>query len=166
MNWYLLFYWLTVADGIKSFFDVASNIFTGFAIVSFAVFIISWWAYVDLKSNKDEENDTVKSAKTWLKNSRASFIVFLIFAMLTWTGYVAIPSKKDALIIIAGGAVGNFITSDSSARVLPAEVMNLLREKVKTEIHELKLEQIISKTPEEMTKEELLEYIKTQEVKQ
>lgn len=33
MNYYSVFYWLTVADGVKSVFDTFSNIFTFLSVI-------------------------------------------------------------------------------------------------------------------------------------
>jgi hypothetical protein len=76
-------------------------------------------------------------------------------------GYIFIPTKKDALIIVAGGAVGEFITSDSSSKQIPYELTSLLREKIKSEISEIRLTGDLSvDTLKEKTKEELIEMIK------
>lgn len=166
MNWYKIFYWVTVADNIKSFFDVASNIFTWFAVIGFIIFAIVA-VCTSIEVSKDPESDDSKSLKIAKKATSIFFYTSMVLSLITWFGYMACPSKKDALIIIAGGTVGNFITSDSSAKAIPAEAMLLLRSKIKSEINELNLEGAIvdgtQKTVDTLstkTKEELLEIIK------
>lgn len=141
--WYKIFYWLTVADGVKSFFDTASNIFTTFAVLSFIAWVICSIGYANMvqenRSKTEEEDKTDPGIRGWVKLRiifRNFMYPMIVLACLTWLGYVLMPTKRDALVIIAGGAVGNFITSDSSAKVLPAEVMTLLRDKVRAEIKE------------------------------
>ena len=87
------------------------------------------------------------------------FYISITLCLLTWFGYVALPDKKDSMLIIAGGAVGNFITSDSSAKQLPSEVLLLLRSKIKSEILELKTESV-KDTLAGMSKEELIKTIR------
>jgi hypothetical protein len=43
-----------------------------------------------------------------------------------WALYVFTPSKKDALLIVAGGQTLNFLTTDTSARRIPTELSNFL----------------------------------------
>lgn len=161
-NWYKIFYWVTVADGVKRFFDVFSDIFTWFAIISFVIYIIMVGirseAFID---NKLSEKDRA-SMNFWIKRFGKTFWISMILCMIMWMGYMVTPTKKDALIIISGGAVGNFIVGDSSAKQIPAEMTNLLREKLRSEIKELK-EGAVSKvvdTFQQKTKEELIELLK------
>lgn len=156
MNWYSIFYWLTVADGIKDFFDTVSNWTLFFTIVFFVLYWVAFGIYHDSRMKDDEEND--KQAKYWFKIIRSTFFFFFTIMLVTWTAYVLIPSKKDALIIIAGGAVGNFITTDTSARQVPAEVMNLLRAKIKEEIASTSINGV-KDTLESLTKEQLIEQL-------
>lgn len=154
MSWYSIFYWITVADGVKEFFDTFSNIFTFLSIATCVIVIISFFV-----SRDDSDEETQKSGEAWLKWSRKLFIWFTTFMLITWAGYVFCPNKRDALIIVAGGAVGEFITSDSAARTIPSEVMVLLRDKIRSEIKEVKIIDGIRDTLEGKTKEELIKII-------
>lgn len=157
MSWYSIFYWITVADGVKDFFDTFSNIFTFLTIMSFIALAI---AVIYRNSETREGDDKRVSANFWLKNFRKLFIWCFTFAVLTWAGYVFCPNKRDALIIVAGGAVGEFIASDSSAKQIPSEVMTLLRDKIRSEIKEVKLTDQIRDTLQDKTREELIELLK------
>lgn len=164
MNWYQIFYWVSVADNVKSFFDIFSNIFTTLAIISFVAF---WLVFI---SSRDpdyarESSDPKEKAydRYWQNAIRKAFFWFLSLSLITWAGYVFIPSKKDALIIIAGGTVGKFITSDSSAKALPSEVARYLKEKITSEINELHAETASQKL-EDLTKEQLIEMLKKKQV--
>lgn len=132
MNWYSIFYALTVSDGVKSFFDVSSNIFTWFAVLSFLTYIgVSIAKSVMVSENrlKTEEEEKVDpdtrslvKARVYVRNF---FYVMLGLCMITWSGWVLTPTKKDCVMIIAGGGIATFLTSDTSARKIPGELMKL-----------------------------------------
>jgi magnesium-transporting ATPase (P-type) len=156
MNWYQIFYWISVADNVKRFFDFTSNAFTILCIVSFVVYVLTHMSMSERPTDKEKQ-----SVQYWGTNFRKLFIWFTIFSFISWMGYIFIPTKKDALIIVAGGAVGEFITSDSSSKQIPYELTSLLREKIKSEISEIRLTGDLSvDTLKEKTKEELIEMIK------
>ena len=179
MNWYSVFYWLTVADGVKRFFDVASSWFMFFTIVFFIILIITVIGKaITISQNKVEnKEDEGKDAdvRAWnLVRSYSSklFFAFLVLMTVTWLGYVATPSKKDCLMIIAGGAVGNFVTSDSSAKQIPHDIATFLHMSLQKEVASLDVEtrkELGMATPKEkfldkvknMTKEQLVEYLKS-----
>lgn len=160
-NWYSIFYWISVADGVKSFFDVSSNMFSWFAslaIITWIMVSVAHATYTGATNQSDMQTTKgLLTAKDWLKTFS---YMMLIPAIFTWMGYVFCPSKKDALIIIAGGAVGNFITKDSSASQIPAEAMTLLRDKIRSEIREVNITEGITDTLENKSKEELIKLIK------
>jgi hypothetical protein len=156
MNWYSIFYWVTVADGVKVFFNVFSVIFTcGFVLCTIGYFTAT--SYVSENSQFANAAGWTFWKQAWKKMWMVSVISMPIF----WAGYVFCPTKKDAVVIIAGGAIGNFITSDSSAKQLPAELTMLVREKMRSEIKDLKTDSILSTdTLAGKTKEELIEILK------
>jgi hypothetical protein len=161
INWYSIFYWLSVADGVKDFFDAFSNIFTFLAILSTILLIIMLAVRGDksLARNEEEKN----SMRYWLTFSRRSFFWSVFLSMITWCGYMMVPSKKDCYIIVAGGAVGNFIQSDSAAKNIPSEALQLLRDKIRQESQELSIKKIteaVSDTLKDKSKEELIEMLK------
>lgn len=147
MNWYQIFYGITVADSIKNFFDATSDIFTFFAVVSFILLIISRIGRViqisESGSANDETDKVNPEIRAWEYAKTFSgklFYPMLILALVTWIGYVVTPTKKDCLFIVAGGAVGNFMQSDSSAASLPSDITNFLHLSLKKEIEELDVE--------------------------
>ena len=162
-NWYMIFYWLSVADGVKNFFDVFSNIFTVLAVITVIFMIVMLVINGDSSQSRYEDNQ--KSIKYWLTFSRRSFLWCLVFSMITWAGFVMVPSKKDCYVIVAGGAVGNFIQSDSAAKKIPTEALQLLRDKMRQESKDLSLKSItdaVSDTLKDKSKEELIEIVKNQ----
>lgn len=160
MNWYKIFYWVTVADGVKGFFDTISNVFLFFSVVSFIAYWIVFFSYRNGRDGSEPTEPKLrKEYRFWVTIVRRTFIWCFTLMTITWAAYVFCPSKKDAVIIIAGGAVGNFITSDSSAKQIPAELTLLIREKMRNEINELKAD-VVGDTLASKTKEELIEILK------
>jgi hypothetical protein len=172
MNWYKVFYWMTVSNGVKQFFDKASDCFTTFTIIFFLGALITTIGSVTLisiNSSKNEEEDKIDpDIRAWKllgKYCRIAMYTSLGLCIFTWIGYVAVPSQKDALIIITGGTVGNFITNDSSSKVIPAEAMTLLRDKIREEIKSVNLQTVLqvgTDTLKGKTQEELINIIKSQ----
>src|ERR1700755_1723722 len=111
MNWFSLFYWMTVADGFKEALGVFSNIFIAFSVISFIIFVVMVFYSISDEFGQMDESDK-NSFKYLLKCCRRFFWYSAILMVLTELGWILTPSKKDALIIIAGGAVGNFVTND------------------------------------------------------
>jgi predicted PurR-regulated permease PerM len=153
INFYRVFYWITVADGVKKAFDAFSNLFTTFAVIGLIIYVVNRIYRVTDECNNPKVTDQ------WGKHFSRFFYINLILCVITWFGFMLTPSKTDALTIVAGGAVGNFITSDSSAKQIPSELTNLLRLKIKDEIEQMK-SPIITDTLESKSKDELIEMIK------
>jgi len=79
------------------------------------------------------------------------------------------------MLIVAGGAVGNFITTDTSSRAIPADISKFLHLSLNKEIDDLQKEvqtdirkelgietqkdKLIQQV-EKLTKEQLIEYLK------
>ena len=176
-NWYSIFYWLTVADGVKTFFDVTSNIFTWIAVLSFILYVIftigkaSTLSGNNLKNAEEENQDSdFRSWEIGRKYAARLFYSMLVLSLITWFGYIATPTKKDCLLIVAGGAVGNFMMTDSSAKELPSDVTKFLHLSLKNEIKDLSDDtkrQLDVQTPKEklldkakdLSKEELIKFL-------
>lgn len=175
MNWYSVFYWLAVSDNVKKFFDTTSNIFSWFTVLLFIVVVISSISKgVTLSSEslktpeEDIKNPELRAWEAIRKYSIRLFYPMLVLALISWFGYMAVPTKKDCLMIIAGGAVGTFITTDSSAKALPADMTSYLHLALQKEIKDLGAEtraELGLQTPKEkflekaknLTKDELME---------
>ncbi len=116
MNYTELFYWLTVADNARTMFVVGIVIFTAVAVISTAV---------NFLSRGDGDNDTADQARKWMWWSYP-------FMFLFWSLFVFTPSKKDALLIVAGGQTMNFLTTDSTAKQIPHELSNFVVTELKS----------------------------------
>lgn len=112
MNYTSLFYWLTVADNAKLFVGLMAIFFT-------VIFVIAQCVRFGLavEDNLDTEKRTMVNKWTWY--STPWMILFLSLWIFT-------PSKKDALLIVAGGQTMNFLTTDSSAKRIPSELTHFV----------------------------------------
>lgn len=156
MSWYSIFYWLTVADGVKQFFDTVSSIFTVASVIMVIALIVVSSISVDNTTPESER----ESADNFLPTVRKFTKMCISICLVTWALYVFLPTKKDALLIVAGGAVGTFITKDTAAKQIPSEVMTLLRDKLRSEIKEIHITDQIKDSLASKTKEELIEMVK------
>ncbi len=173
MNFYSVFYWLTVADGVKQVFDVFSNVFTWFTVISLVAFAIIVGCTIEHSGNKEGED--YKSYVVWRKFMGRIYWTSQVICIITWLGYVLTPTKKDCMLIVAGGAVGNFITTDTSSRAIPADITKFLHLSLNKEIDDLQKEvktdirkelgvqtekdKFIEKASK-LTKDQLIEYLK------
>lgn len=182
VNWYKVFYFMALSDGIKGFFDSTSNIFTTTAVISFIILVITsiGRSYVisENKLETPEEDKKDADTRSWefaRKYSSRIFWVALGLAIFTWLGYVLVPTKKDCLFIVAGGAAASFVSSDSSIKALPADLTKYVHLSLKEKISELSdddrkevgltthddsVKNNLLNKVEDLTKDEIIEQIK------
>lgn len=153
MDYTKLFYWLTVADNAKDFFLVFIIIFTGISLISTVWFIID----TDMTTGP---GSAAERAKKWMWWSYPFMILF-------WSLHIFTPSKKDALLIVAGGQTMNFLTTDSTAKQIPHELSNFVVTELKNMAAEAKVDlnikdqkQKVLDEAENMTAKELMDRIK------
>lgn len=186
MNYYEIFYWITVADSAKRFFDAMSDIFTFLAIVSFIAFL-----YVKGVQFFDPQKDHVLDEKgNWLKDQNDSwvyeeskgfvairktialfFYFTTFFCIIFWAGYVFTPTKKDGLLIVAAGGTLNYLSTDSAAKQLPHDMINFVSTELKSlakeaevEIKGLNDKQSLKDELLQLPKEQLIERMKTDSI--
>lgn len=130
MNWYVIFYLFSIVDNLGTFLGWMVTIFTMITLISWMVFIMykgsANGVFHDKHENKQEDTEDKQNLAIQRKWVRFSTIFFVIF----WLLYIATPTKKDMLLIIAGGAVGEFVSSDSSAQKLPADITRFLHAEI------------------------------------
>ena len=124
MNYTSLFYWLTVADNARDMFRVGLIIFTAIAVISTATNFIC-------RGNDDD--DAAVQARKWMWWSYP-------FMFLFWSLFIFTPSKKDALLIVAGGQTMNFLTTDKSAKQIPHELSSFIVTELKNMATEAKVD--------------------------
>lgn len=152
MNYTNVFYWLTVADNARDFFFTFMLIFTVISGIATLCYLIQ-------KMDGYDEDDA-KSARKWVFWSYPFMIFF-------WSLFIFTPSKRDALLIIGGGQVVNFLTTDSTTRQIPHELSTFIVSELKTMANDAKLEFKSGETKErllneakELTGEELINKLK------
>ncbi len=119
MNYTTLFYWLVVADNARTLFLTISIIFGIVGGISTLCYLIS------AGSNQDRDDvNTQAMARKWMWWSYPFLIFFTMLCVFT-------PSKKDALLIVAGGQTLNFLANDKSAKQIPSELSNFVLTEVK-----------------------------------
>lgn len=157
MNWYKIFYLVSVADSLLTVLGTLAIIGLIWTVINIVAYLIQKSEDGDYQFNK------------W--HRRANYTAFWIglICMISW---VLTPSKKDMLLIVTGGTVGNFITSDSSAKAIPSEITTYLHKALKKEIAELDDDtkrELDIQTPKEktidkfkdFTKEQIIDYLKS-----
>lgn len=124
MSWYTVFYLMSVADGISTFS-------VWIAVLATLTFIITTLIKMPAEINGgdkwiDSEQEK-KNLNTIWKTATTCMIVF-------WFLFIAIPERKDMILIAAGGAVGEFVTNDENAKQIPHDLMILIRKELAEEI--------------------------------
>lgn len=122
MNYMKLFYWLTVADNAKTFFVVFVGLFTFMSVVATICYFVT----------SGDSNDQRMSRK-WMWWCYPFMIFF-------WSLFIFTPSKRDALIIVAGGSTLNYLTTDSTTKQIPKELSNFVLTEIKNMAAEAKVE--------------------------
>ena len=152
-----IFYWLTVADNARSMFMTFVVLFT-------AISVIATICYLFNMENSDECEENRAVSTKWMWRAYPFMILF-------WSLYVFTPSKKDALLIVAGGGTLNFLTTDTVAKQIPHElsrfVVTELKNMAKDSEVNLNIQNQKDKILEEaknMTAKEVIERIKTDSV--
>lgn len=145
MNYTKLFYWLTVADNAKIFFMVFAVIFTAICGIATIWFIVGRDGY-DLSC---KPGTSAERAKKWMWWGYPFLILF-------WGAWILTPTKKDALLIVAGGQTMNFLTTDSTAKQIPHELSNFVVSELKNMAKEAQVDLGIQNQ-----KEKILEQAKT-----
>lgn len=161
MNYIKLFYWLVIADNARDMFISFTVIFTIIAIISTLCFIFGREDDGYLTCPND---GLAERSKKWIWFSYPFLILF-------WGLYIFTPSKKDALLIVAGGGTLNFLTTDSTAKKIPHEMSNFILTELKNIAVENQVElnikdqknKILEET-KKMNSEELLQKMKSDSI--
>lgn len=67
--------------------------------------------------------------------------------------YILTPTKKDALLIVAGGSTLNYLTSDSTAKQLPHELSSYLVTEIRNMAEENKVKLSINDNKQKILEE-------------
>lgn len=129
MSNYAKLYWLTRLDSISIFF----GFLIAFAIISAIVFLIM---HSDSPLSFETDKLKVWPAKqknyvNWIKKCLFAAVFFLLIE-------VFLPSKRDVILIVAGGKTIDFIQSDTSINKIPAQTTAIISDFLNKKIKELK----------------------------
>jgi len=159
MNYTKLFYWLTVADNARTFFLTMIVLFTAVAFIA----TIAYFVNSNTNGNGQTKEDEIyqKMSRKWIWWSYPFMILF-------WMLYIGTPSKKDALLIVAGGQTLNFLVTDSSAKQIPNELSSFVLLELRNMAKDVKVDLDVKSQKEKildeakkLSSEELLNRIKT-----
>lgn len=139
MNWYRIFYWLGVADSVKSVFYAIGII----GCILIGIFLL---ALIVAGINDDIDYDADKV----FKKIGFSLLGVTVFA---WFAFAFVPSKKSALLIIAGGGTMQYLTSDSIGKQIPNEISTYVLDEIKSMAADAKVDLGIAKTKEKILEE-------------
>jgi len=163
MDYVKLFYWLTVADSAGTFFGWMVFIFTTICLISTLAYFFTGGLSVDSRSTESGKEE----AKFAQGMSRKWMWWCYPFAIIFWLLFILTPSKKDALLIIAGGMSLNYLTQDEEGKKIPKEIQNfvitelrLMAKEAKVEIGVLSEKEKLVKDIKSLTTEELLKKLK------
>ena len=137
MNYQKIFYWLTVADNAKTLFMTGIIVFGIIAVIA---------TIVNLIAGGEGDNKSKQISRGWIKWSYP-------FVVLFWSLFIFTPSKKDSLLILAGGGALNYLTQDSTAQQIPREMSNFVLQELKVMANDAKLELNIYSNKEKILEE-------------
>ena len=146
MNWYTIFYLFGLSDKIA--------IVTGTIAIIFSIIGgIATFIYIGMRWDNYADIDTSLSGKCM-----KVFVPWAVLSVFIWT---FVPDKKDMLLIIAGGSVGEFVVSDDNAKEIPADITRFLRTEILTATSELNLKkelgiETVEDKLQKKTKQELI----------
>jgi len=173
MNWYKIFYLVTVADKLHDAFLALTIIFGILLCVLFFIWLSRKYKDVGISDIQLKEVPEQKVVEKYGEKGWHRFMRwFWTFTILTPAFLIltcGIPRKKDMILIIAGGAATEFVTTDSSAKALPAELTNYLRVEIQKMTTEAGVEMrkalntpTVRDTLLDKSKEELIELLEKQ----
>lgn len=157
MDYTKLFYWLVVADNARTMFLTFVVIFTAISGIATICFIFG------------RDSDDLTCQTYGLAERSKKWIWFgYPFMILFWTLYLFTPSKKDSLLIVAGGGTLNYLTTDSTAKQIPHELSNFVVTELKNMAKENEIDlnlkeqkQKIIDEAKSLPTDQLLEKLKT-----
>lgn len=156
MNWYIVFYLFSLADKISSISGTLATIASICLIITLFVGV----------HGKENYWDSVQW-KIW----RKYLFTFIITSSFFSSVYMFTPNRQDMLLIIAGGSVGEFVTSDENAKEIPSDVARFLRKEILEATADMNDPEAVKEalgleaevdTLKDMSKEELIKLIKNQ----
>lgn len=122
MSNYLKIYWLTRLDYLQGL-AIGAGVCIGLLILLHYIFYYA---------SNDFSDDPFKLLKGWLKPFAITmFIVSVIASCL-------VPTKNEAILIMAGGKTMDFVQNDSSLNKIPAQATAIISDYLDKQLKETK----------------------------
>ncbi len=132
MNNYSKLYWLTRLDYLSGFIEGIGILLLVLALVA----ILYAFVFSDKSFTNSDQEDNEIDLRRKLAAKRAKWLVptgvFIILISLF------IPSKNEAILIMAGGKTLDFIGQDSSLNKLPAQTTAVISKYLDNALKEMK----------------------------
>lgn len=125
-------YWLTRLDHIQSFL-IAITIISSIAFVSIIIGCAMHADMDDYSWNKDKEQDREKSRAKWKGFLKPLGFIAGLFSLVL----VFLPTRDEAIFIVAGGKTIDFIQQDSSINKIPSQTTKAISVFLDNQIKEL-----------------------------
>jgi len=163
-NYSKLFYWVSVADNATTLFGWMVVLFTIISIIATVIFFIGM---VDENFSDTAKENGLSPRQEFLNWMRKWLFWSYPIMILFWMLYVLTPDKKQSLLIIAGGGVLNYLTTDSVARQIPHELTDYVVSELKSMAADAKIDlglktekEKILESVKGLSSEELIEKMK------
>ena len=111
-------YWITRFDSMRILFGV----FIGVSIAAIIIYLVGSGGIL---ADYDKEDDTYKN---WMNFWKKKFIAIFIFLSIGVFGIIFVPSKNDALLIMGGGTVLEYIENNEDLGKIPDNAIKALSE--------------------------------------
>lgn len=118
-SWYTTFWLFSVLDRLSFMLGLFIGISILFSIASICV-----------RNTGYAEDETIATAKFWSRVFPPLTVLFIVLQVL-------LPTKHDAMLIVAGGSIGEFVTHNEDAKAIPAEATKWLRAELRSATIEL-----------------------------
>jgi hypothetical protein len=126
MSSYSQLYWLTRLDYLQ-------GLFLALAIVS-GVLLIIWFLIPQISFDYEDAGEKAAFYKKY-RNFKRTFIPLMITGIIL---SCLIPSREEAIFIMAGGKVLDFVKTDSSINKVPGQATEIISTMLDNEIKKLK----------------------------
>ena len=157
MNWYIIFYIMSIADSLGTF-SIWIAVLATITLIICSILKMPAELMNDGSPVREDQRIFEKDNEQGRRNLNKIWRLAIIFTVVFWFLYIAIPDRKDMILIVAGGTVGEFVANDENAQKLPSEVFQYLRKEVLEATTELdgELSKEIRKELGMKTKEQIL----------
>jgi len=113
MEYALLFYGVSILNNLKDIFGIFEFLFTVAVIILFIARLICWTERCDSWEKDKTDEELAPGFKATHGAIKKSFTAFLTLLIVVFFLDAILPSKKDAMVIVAGIGVVEAIKSET-----------------------------------------------------